>query len=85
MEFSCPGQDLLACRDTGITSAQDSDTSQFTLPMEGRRRFIFFPGLFYFFDVITRKQGVSCFGGWNGKGVGLAVPSWEVLLLFGLV
>ena len=40
LEFSCP---RLACRVTGITSAQDSDTLQFTLPMEGRRRFIFFP------------------------------------------
>lgn len=64
-----------------MTSAQDSDTLQFALPMEGRRRFIFFPWLFYFFNVNTRKQGVSCFGGWNGKGVGPAVPSWDVLLL----
>ncbi|XP_061204416.1 rho GTPase-activating protein 7-like isoform X1 [Neopsephotus bourkii] len=34
LEFSCPRQDFLACRDTGIASAQDSDTLRFTLPME---------------------------------------------------
>ncbi|XP_064243512.1 rho GTPase-activating protein 7-like isoform X1 [Passer domesticus] len=34
LEFSCPRQDLLACRDTGITSAQDSDPLQLPLPME---------------------------------------------------
>ncbi|KQK84690.1 hypothetical protein AAES_47418 [Amazona aestiva] len=35
LELSCPGQDFLACRNTGIASAQDSDTLRFTLPMEG--------------------------------------------------
>ncbi|XP_072791254.1 rho GTPase-activating protein 7 isoform X2 [Taeniopygia guttata] len=34
LQFSCPRQDLLACRDTGVTSAQDSDPLQLPLPME---------------------------------------------------
>ncbi|XP_039241235.1 rho GTPase-activating protein 7-like [Pipra filicauda] len=34
LEFSRPRQDLLACRDTGVTSAQDTGLPQFTLPME---------------------------------------------------
>lgn len=46
-----PGRTWLACRGTGVTSAQDSDPLQSPLPMEGRKRFVFFPWLLFFFKV----------------------------------
>lgn len=46
-----PGRAWLACRGTGVTSAQDRDPLQLPLPMEGRKRFAFFPWLLFFFEV----------------------------------